>query len=87
MENGSKELILLKKEFGSGFKILWPHFCICIESSLTKLQLFNNEQNYWSEIVSKRLKLISFLLAFLSRVLNFTLTPIKISLNFSSKKY
>ena len=43
MENGSHELILLKKELDSDFIMFWPHFRICIESPLTKLQLFKNE--------------------------------------------
>ena len=46
MEVGLQELILLKKEFDSDFCIFWPRFCICIESSLTKFQLFKNKQSF-----------------------------------------
>ena len=54
MEVGLQELILIKKEFDSDFCIFWPRFCICIESSLTKFQLFKNKESYWSEIFRKR---------------------------------
>ena len=54
MEVGLQELVLLKKEFDSDICIFWPRFCICIESSLTKFQLFKNKQSYWSEIFRKR---------------------------------
>ena len=67
MKNESQELILLKKEFDSAFSIVCLHFCICIESPLTTLQIFKNEESYWSEIFRKRLKLIFFLLIFFSR--------------------
>lgn len=43
MKNESQKLILLKKEFDNDFSIFYPHFCVCIESPLTKFQLFINE--------------------------------------------
>ena len=42
MKNGSKKLILLKKELDSDFSIFYPHFCISVESLMTKLQLLKN---------------------------------------------
>ena len=39
MKNESNELILLKKESNSIFDIFCPHFRICIDSPLTKLQI------------------------------------------------
>ena len=54
MEVGLQELVLLKKEFDSDICIFWPRLCICIESSLTKFQLFKNKQSYWSEVFRKR---------------------------------
>lgn len=41
--------------------LIKPHFRICIDSPLTKFQLLNNEYRYWSQIFSKRVKLILFL--------------------------
>ena len=60
MKNGSQELILLKKKnlTVNLAYLIKPQFRICIDSPLTKFQLLNNEYRYWSQIFSKRVKLI-----------------------------